>query len=628
MLTRPRAALTYARSAPLSVVSHIRRDPVVWVAAIVIVAGTAWRAWVVKGGFLAADDLVLAARSLDSGVIAFLFSKLGAHLVPGEMVLYWAFTRWFGLEYWPYLAFVLLCTALASIILFRLLRRILRPGWALLIPLALATVSPITLEASSWMATAMGLAPMQLAMVWALAAQVAYIETRRKRHLANLAGAFAFGLFFYEKALLIAPLIVIFTICLFTTGGPLASVISALKRYWRSFAVVGAVGVAYLVLWYVTPEYLGHMAIPGPASLREVWDFGQLFFGYNLLPGLFGGPVDWIYAGEGGPALGTQPIFAATSFAATAAIVAITVARRKSAARAWVMVLLYALCGFALIAYGRLGLPFGAIVGLGVRYTSDIVSVAAIGLGVALNGLRGEEEAERRTLSWSRSRLAFATRVVTIGALLLAIGAATAVSGARYADLWSIKKGRDYVRTAQADFSAMPEGIPVLDLPVPQEVIVFWLTEPRYRQQSSLFAAAKVTRPKFVSAGEHVYLIAVDGHVRPAAVKGFDTKPGPTGGGCGWFVRGETGTIPLDIALFPWPWAVHIGYFASADTTATLRFGGTTRDFPVKQGLHEYLMPMGGGGDSFQLTLHDPEAGICVDKITVGVLNDSPTVTQ
>ena len=47
---------------------------------------------------------------------------------------------------------------------------------------------------------------------------------------------------------------------------------------------------------------------------------------------------------------------------------------------------------------------------------------------------------------------------------------------------------------------------------------------------------------------------------------------------------------------------------------------------PVQQGLHEYLMLMGGSGDSFQLTLHDPEAGICVDAITVGVVDDGPTV--
>ncbi len=628
MLTRPRAALASIRRAPTSIAGHLRRDPVVYAAALVIIAGVTWRAWVVKGGFLAADDLVLAARSLDSGVLAFFFSKLGAHLVPGNLALYWVFTRWFGLEYWPYLAFVLLCTALASVILFRLLRRILRPGWALLIPLAIATVSPVTLEASSWIATALGLAPMQLAMVWAMAAQVAYIETRRKRHLANLAAAFVFGLLFYEKALLIAPLIVIFTICLFTTGGPLASVISAVKRYWGSFAVVGAIAVAYVVVWYFAPEYLGPVPVPGPRSLDEVWDFAQNFFGYNLLPGLFGGPVDWAYTGDGGPAAATQPVLAATGLAATVAVVVITAARRKAAARAWVMVLLYALCVFALIAYGRLGMTFGAIVGLGIRYTSDIVTVAAIGLGVALNGLRGEDEAERRTLSWSRSRAALATRVVTIGVLLLAVVAATVVSGARYADLWSIKKGRDYIRTAQADFGAMKAGTQVLDLLVPQDVIPFWLTESRYRQQSALFAAAKVTQPTFVDGGEHVYVIAVDGHVRPAVVKGIDTKPGPAGGGCGWFVRGETGTIPLDVALFPWPWAVHIGYFASAATTATLRFGDTTWDFPVQQGLHEYLMLMGGGGDSFELTLHDPEVGICVDKITVGVLDDSPTVTQ
>jgi hypothetical protein len=125
-----------------------------------------------------------------------------------------------------------------------------------------------------------------------------------------------------------------------------------------------------------------------------------------------------------------------------------------------------------------------------------------------------------------------------------------------------------------------------------------------------------------------VYVIAVDGHVRPAAVKGIDTQSAPAGGGCGWFVRGDTGTIPLGVALFPWPWVVKIGYFASADTTATLRFGDATRDFPVQQGLHEYVMLMGGRGDSFQLTLHDPETGICVDKITVGVLDDSPTLSQ
>jgi hypothetical protein len=603
-----------------------RRDPVLAAAVLLIVGGLAWRASISARGSLAQDDFMLAARSLDSGLIDYVLTPWNNHLMPGGLACYWFFTRWTGTAYWPYLLLTLLGQAVTTIVFLRLLRRMLRPGWAQLVPLAIFLFSPIGLESTAWTVVAVNAVPMHLAMLWAISAQHSYVETRRRRHLASLGLALAFGLLFFEKSILIAPLVALVTVFLYSSGGPLSSIRQALGRYWRSWVILGAVSAGYLAVYAgLATSGASDGMLREPASAAEVAALPADLFGTTLIPGLLGGPVTWLFAGDGPPLVDPPPVVVWASGAVLAGLVIVTVARRRVAIRAWIVPVLYAVLVVALLGATRLGTSFSPLIGVTPRYVSDVAILAALCIGVAICGLRGlptepasllasSPETARRTPRWTTSRPIVALAVVTA----LAAVAGTAVSGARYADAWSHKVGRDYVRTAQADLAAVPPGAVFFDRLVPLDLV--WSYSPTDRLQSRFFAIAKGPQPTFATEGEDVYVIGDDGHIRPAWVIGPSNRPGPDAD-CGWLVEGGAAvTIPLEGTLFEWPWAVRIAYLSSVDTVATIQLGSASRDFPVRRGLHQYFLLLDAGGDSVEITLRDAGAALCTDELTIGNL--------
>lgn len=52
----------------------------------------------------------------------------------------------------------------------------------------------------------------------------------RSRHLVTLGASFLLGLLFFEKTLLVAPLVFLFTVCLLVEGGLVRSIVEAELR--------------------------------------------------------------------------------------------------------------------------------------------------------------------------------------------------------------------------------------------------------------------------------------------------------------------------------------------------------------------------------------------------------------
>src|SRR4029078_2760504 len=145
---------------------------------------------------------------------------------------------------WPYLLILMALQLAVSVTFYHLLRLLVPARWGLLIPLAVFLFCPLTLETSAWWWSGANVLPMGLAMLLAIYAQAKYAQTRRLRHLVTLGASLVFGLAFFEKALLIAPLVFLFTACLLVTGGAFRSLLRAAIRYWQSWLVLTAVGVA------------------------------------------------------------------------------------------------------------------------------------------------------------------------------------------------------------------------------------------------------------------------------------------------------------------------------------------------------------------------------------------------
>jgi hypothetical protein len=451
---------------------------------------------------------------------------------------------------------------------------------------------------------------MQLAMVLAIGAQVKYVRTRHPRHLVTLGLAVVFGLLFFEKSLLIVPLVFLVTACLFVTGGPVRSVWLAARRYWQSWLVLAGVTVGYLG-FYLTRS---GSAVHRPNSVSEAATFLRELVGSNLIPGLVGGPWRWLSAGDGAPVTAPTDIPRWLSWAVFAAFVVGTVYFRRSALRAWVLLGGYLLLVAALLAVTRLGLFFSAAAGLAPRYISDAVVVAALCIGVALVGLVDSPAEE----------VALPVRVptsVVVPVVLTALLLSAGWSGARFGDEWANKKGRDYLRTAMADLAKAPRGTVFLDRALPDNVQSGFAYP--YNLQSRFFGPVR-KGPVFVVEAENPSMFDDTGHIRHAHVEGTGIRPGPDPE-CGYSLSGATTVrIPLTMPVFEWLWVVRISYVGSGNSPVVFGLGRSVHRFPAQRDVHQMYFLVEGGGDSVQLTVLDPTVRLCAKEITVGQLVPQP----
>ncbi len=445
------------------------------VAAVLIAASVVWRGLISARGFLTIDDFPILAQADASELsLGHLFEVYNNHLMPAGRLVVFITERLTGYQYWPYLVLMLLAQLVVSVAFYRLLRLMLPSGWALLVPLCLFLFNPMTLEVSAWWAVGINLLPMQLAMVLAIGAQVRYLRTGDRKHLVTLALAVVFGLLFFEKALLVVPLVFLVTVCLYAPGGPLRAVLTAVRRWWPSWAVLTGVSLAYLAAYL--PMSANSM-LRSPASAGEVGTFLGQFYGETLARGLVGGPWIWL-DGADGAALSAPATWARwLSWTLVLALVAGTIwLRRGIAVRAWTLLALFSIITAGLISATRLGSGLSGVAGLVPRYLGDVLLLAALCAGVAVCGLRRPDAAADpkpapapapATAPGSAGRRS----LVAVAAALVLLVASSVYSGLGFASDWGVKAGRDYLRTAEKALAAAEPGTVFMDEPVPEAVV-------------------------------------------------------------------------------------------------------------------------------------------------------------
>ena len=67
-------------------------------------------------------------------------------------------------------------------------------------------------------------------------------------------------------------------------------------------------------------------------------------------------------------------------------------------------------------------------------------------------------------------------------------------------------------------------------------------------------------------------------------------------------------------------WVVLIAYHSLGESEVFFKLGeGTPPPFHARGGgLHQFILTVVGGGDAIELTVQNPAALVCFDKITVG----------
>ncbi len=591
------------------------RDGYQVVALVVIGASVLIRVVIAAQGYLAFDDFAFIGRAAAATPgPGYTFTIINNHLMPAALLVNWAITHTVGLEYWPYVAVMAVGEAILGLAFLRLARRLLPAGPPVVITLALLMFSPLTLETTSWWAVGSNLLAVQIAIALALTAQLSYIQTHRVRHLVELAASILLGLAFCEKALLIVALVPLATVVLFMDGGLARSILTALRRYAASWAVLTAIAVGYLGLYLSRATSTTRT----PSSSQEIAVFLEQIFGSNVVPGLLGGPWVWLDAGDG--AAGTAPP-AGLSYAAWlvfGVLVIATVVRRRAAIRAWILLAGYLGLVVALLGSTRLGGIYSGTAGLAPRYVSDVIVVAALAIGIAVFGWLPLAEARRPPAPSARAprpntaQPPIVATAAAIGLVLVVVGSAWSFGG--FADDWRIKYGRDYLTTVRAEFDAAPPGTVLYDQPVPEQ-IMGGLSWPDNMQSHVL---GPLEGPVFGTSAENLSILDADGRIRPIRIEGRNNLPGPEAG-CGYRIAGGRAvSVPLDGPLIDWDWVVRIAYISSGDSTATFTLGTRSRQFTIHTGLNQIFLVVNGPGTAVTLTVTDPAVTLCTNELTIG----------
>ncbi len=185
-----------------------------------------------------------------------------------------------------------------------------------------------------------------------------------------------------------------------------------------------------------------------------------------------------------------------------------------------------------------------------------------------------------------------------------------------YSELWQDNAARGYVETARRAIAEAPTGTVLLDEPVPENVLHVLFTP--NNGTSHVFAPLK-DRPPFGRSTDHLWVIDAHGNLVPGVVGGVNSQSGPLTN-CGYAVTDAgAALIPLDGSIYAWTWTVHIAYLAGARTPATVQLGEGKATVVLKKGLNDLYVPITGGGNTVRIGGLADDAGVCVDRVTVGV---------
>ena len=606
-----------------SATGWLRDNKVTLIAATLIAIQLLWMAALLSRSYFRQDDFYNFDRALADGFTwKYLMLVSAGHMAPLGFATSLLLAH-VALYDWTLTALVILALVLAACLaLLRVLRTLFGNRPAILIPLMVYLFSPLALAAVDWWSVAVQTLPLEIAIFMAVDAHVRYLREGRNRQLAAAAWWVLLGLATVQKGAVVPVLLFGLTSAFFTQGGWLPGIAQAARRWWRAWAVYAAMLAAYGVLFLsVLPSSTTPPTAPGPAE--RLLSFVSTLTGTTLVPGAVGGPWNWLVVGDGNAQAAPPAALQQLSWALALAVIAVSIAYRARAGRAWTILAGWIAAADVLpVVIGRLGSSNPSVLGLQPRYVTDVAAVLALCLGLAFLPLAGQEGGYR-----------FAGPVLAPGRPgRIATGAVLAIFLA--GSFWSLQSlaagtdtrgPRSYIATARAAVTQAPRGTLVADgptLPSVMDPLLFLASGNTSRVVGSMARGPLAGRltwlnpPRGVVPG--LMMFSKQGQLRPAVLTGPESGTAPSGRKCWPLASGVAISIPLTSHLFRWTWTVGLDYSGPA-TEADVQFGGEWEHAALPSGRHTYYVPLTGSGDAVLVQLASPAPGGCLTGLHVGL---------
>jgi hypothetical protein len=600
---------------------------VVVVGLAMIAAELIWKSLFLGHFYFRQDDFHVIELALAHSLSWSYLTFVGAgHLIPGVYAIAWAVAR-FSLYDWGLASAIsVVMLAVAGLMAFRLLRTLFGTRPAILVPLAIYLLTPMTMPDLGWWTSAIESLPLQIATLGALNAQVYYVRTGRFRHAVAAAAWLFVGLFFFEKAVVLPLLLLGVSSGFLIDGRWLVAIRRCLVQYWRGWVLqVVLVGVYLVVLDRSLHTSSVKPGIPGSAGgvLTFIWEIIKDTF----LPGAFGGPWRWLPSGDSEYAYSLPPgTLAWLSVVVAVLIILASIMYRKHAWRAWVI-----LAGWLLAAdivpvlIGRITELGPGIIGLETRYVADAAPVLAICLGLAFWPVVGRPDTVR--LRRAAPRASHPGRLVAaalVGTFI--VGSVWSVQD--YQNVTTSVPDRVFIANARLAVSQAPDGTVIYDERVPSSLMLgifglyafaSGLVKPM-ESSAELVSVRWTTRP--YGTIDHLMVFAPNGTLHQVAVFGVGILPA-RGQPCLSKRRGPRRVVLVFRHSTPAASLVlQVPYVAASRVNGNdliVSYGGSSQVLTVQTGLHNAYLPVNGSADSVTLS-GTAVTGLCVGPVQAGVV--------
>jgi hypothetical protein len=583
--------------------------PTILVGLGLIAAQLGFRAWAVFGSWFQFDDFAFLSRAYNSDLTwGYLMEPYGGHVMPGGFLLTWLFARQDPLAFWPYATTLLVLQAVASVGFLRLLLRMFGRTPGILPLLAIYLFAVTSLPAFVWWAAGINQLPLQIALFFGLASHLAYLRTRRLRHVYATLAWTVFGLLFYEKTMLVFIAYGFVALAYFTSG----TTEVRLKQLWRSYRpgllLHAALATAYTVFYVTTAMNFS----PATANETPILPLAYRYVLKAFTTGVIGGPWQWTDLRPIGSVADPGDIVVFVSWLAVGYLVYLAYTLRVSSLRAWSLTVAFLAANILLLTAARAFLV-GPVIGLEYRYQTELSAVFALSVGLAFLPLRGALETVRPR---ERATLPFRPAAGAAAVTVLFVAGAT-VSNVQYARHWQTSNpGRAYFAAVERSLAGRSAPVPLADVPVPQ-TLMWGFRYPENTYSHVLRVFEDKTRYPSVN-GNQLFVFDDKGRLRPALITNLRTAPPHPG--CGYQVQGPgTTTIPLNEPVTGTGWWVRIGYLAKGSGTMIVRAGNQVHQARVEDGLHSLYLTASGRFDSIRLSDLTPGVRFCTNDVVLGL---------
>ncbi|MGF9756666.1 hypothetical protein AAII07_15815 [Microvirga sp. 0TCS3.31] len=593
------------------------------VVAVIVVAQALWLGMIMLRGWYSAADLPNIAYATGRPLgWDYLSSTLGGHFGVAQRSIYWLLNRAAPLEWWVTVVLRLVFQALATVLLWRLLRALVgyRP-WLLMV-LALYASSAYLVPGVAALNSGLGLSISQACLVGALLAHVRYHRGRRLADAVLAAVLVLLMLAFAQGSL---PTLIIFPVVsiAFLSTGPWRGRLANELTLWPGWALLAGALAVLAAFYVIGGDYNSPSSEFTPRD--ALWMVGQAWVAV-LGAALLGGPWSYYVLPDQWSAYADVPIvLAVAGQLALLALVVLSVRRTGPVALvAWAIPAWIAVTSLLLVGSSRWS-SLGENIPSAMRYSHFLPVALALGAALAFGSPHGQDRSRTADRRGTRDGARFAPgrRLVAAGTGLVVV--ASMFSTWRFAEVFWDNPARDYTAALLRDVGERGPGVQVHDTLLPEAVVP-------YVSQMHVSDLVALGGAEADFGGQSEDRLTVDGRGRLATTRFVKSADfiGPRKKACGVHVYGRgTTLIPLGHLAVPREWFLQLELYQPRDNRVTLRvIDRDDRELAVIGGneltlrgslvvIHRRLSP--GTPALLEVTATDPQTNLCLVHTYAGV---------